>query len=69
MSPEPKPSKWPILGRSNGHEWIKPDWLFVEACRHCGVARCDDDANMPCPGPVALDFREQTLGTPFEVQD
>jgi len=57
---EPKPSKWPVLGRTNGHEWIKPDWLMQEACRFCGIVRRGDDKNKPCGGPVRLALREAT---------
>lgn len=58
MKKRPKAREWPVLGTSNGHTWIKPDWLFVEACRDCGVTRRGDDANSPCKGKVAVDFRE-----------
>lgn len=49
-----------VVGESNGHVWIKADWIKYVCCRKCGIIRRADDKNKQCPGVVGISLREQT---------
>ena len=46
-----------IVGESNGHRWIKANWLRYATCAKCGILRKPDDTNKPCPGVVPVTVR------------
>lgn len=47
-----------VIGESNGHKWIKPEWLDWQSCLACGIVRRGDDKNKPCPGKVFISLRQ-----------
>jgi hypothetical protein len=49
--------KHPVIGRSNGHEWII--FASLHCCKTCGIVRRTDDQNKPCKGPVKIAPREK----------
>lgn len=50
--------KYPTTGRSAGHEWFAPDWMFGECCRICSVRRGSAEGEAPCAGPVEFVLTE-----------
>ena len=48
-----------VVGESNGHRWIKANWLKWVTCSKCGIIRKGDDSNKPCKGVVGISLREQ----------
>ncbi len=52
-----------IIDASNGHRWIKPDWMGGKVCcLDCGILRRLDDTNKTCPGKVGISFRSADNG-------
>lgn len=44
-----------IIGRSNGHDWIK--YYGLVCCCKCGTERNNTDTNKPCEGPKKIELR------------
>lgn len=44
-----------IIGRTNGHAWIK--FFGLTSCGTCGTVRNATDTNKPCKGPVPVTLR------------
>lgn len=55
--------KFDIIGRTNGHEWIKYHTLVC--CCLCGTVRNATDTNRQCNGPARIELREDGHARPI----